>query len=215
MLSVHVAYDVKKQREKGVKTDVPRRVPVHPVLARVLAEWKLHGWELTMGRAPTRDDLVVPTPEGKHRGKPRDSRPSLKKFHSDLDRLQLRRRRQHDLRRSFVTLCLADGARKDVLRWVTHGPEGDIIDLYTTLPWEALCNEVAKLKIEWRVGRVIPFSRAASADDKCAKSDEQGTGVYYPFTTPDQNVATSQKKTAEVHGNRTRRTAALAEHHRL
>jgi len=158
---------------------------------------------------------MVPTTDGKHRGEPRDSRPSLKHFHGDLDRLELRRRRQHDVRRTFVTLCLADGARKDVLRWVTHGPEGDIVDLYTTLPWEALCDEVAKLKIERREANVIPFSLAAAADDNCANSDEQGTGVYYPFTPPDQNAATSQKKSAEVHGNRTRRTAALAEHHRL
>lgn len=26
---------------------------------------------------------------------------------------------------------------------ITHGPEGDIVDLYTTLPWAALCGEVA------------------------------------------------------------------------
>ena len=46
-------------------------------------------------------------------------------------------------RASHVTLALADGARKDVLRWVTHGPEGDIVDLYTTLPWATLCEEAA------------------------------------------------------------------------
>jgi len=43
------------------KTDVPRRVPVHPTLARILAEWKLAGWERTYGRTPTPDDLIVPT----------------------------------------------------------------------------------------------------------------------------------------------------------
>jgi hypothetical protein len=39
-----------------------------------------------------------------------------------------------------------------VLEWVTHGPRGDIVDLYTTLPWEALCAEVAKLRISLRDG---------------------------------------------------------------
>ena len=31
---------------------------------------------------------------------------------------------------------------------VTHGPERDIIDLYTTLPWHTLREEVARLKID-------------------------------------------------------------------
>jgi hypothetical protein len=46
-----------------------------------------------------------------------------------------------------------DGGRKDILRWVSHGPEGDIIDDYTTLPWATLCAEVAKLRISLREGR--------------------------------------------------------------
>jgi hypothetical protein len=43
------------------KTAVPRRGPVHPTLARVLAEWKPAGWESTYGRMPTPDDLITPT----------------------------------------------------------------------------------------------------------------------------------------------------------
>ena len=39
---------------------------------------------------------------------------------------------------SRVIVDVADGGRKDILRWITHGPEGDIIDLYTTLPWHTL-----------------------------------------------------------------------------
>jgi integrase len=39
------------------KTGVPRRVPVHPTLARVLAEWKLAGWERTYAHGP-RGDIV-------------------------------------------------------------------------------------------------------------------------------------------------------------
>ena len=51
---------------------------------------------------------------------------------------------------SNITLCLSDGARKDILRWISHGPTGDIMDLYTTLPWNARCEEVAKLNIDLR-----------------------------------------------------------------
>ena len=45
-------------------------------------------------------------------------------------------------------LIVPSRRRKDILRWITHGPEGDIVDLYTTLPWHTLCEEVARLKID-------------------------------------------------------------------
>ena len=54
--------------------------------------------------------------------------------------------------RTFVSLSLADGARKDILRWISHGPEGDLVSLYTSLPWTALCEEVAKFSIGLRTG---------------------------------------------------------------
>ncbi|NJK31968.1 MAG: radical SAM protein [Deltaproteobacteria bacterium] len=37
-------------------------------------------------------------------------------------------------------------ARKDVLERVTHGHRGDIVDMYTEVPWALLCEEVAKLR---------------------------------------------------------------------
>jgi integrase len=49
--------------DKGrTKTKQPRRMPVHPTLAAILAEWKLSGWPAMMGRQPTPDDLIVPRP---------------------------------------------------------------------------------------------------------------------------------------------------------
>jgi hypothetical protein len=45
-------------------------------------------------------------------------------------------------------LAQVDGARRDLLETITHGPRGNIINVYTTFPWPALCAEVAKLKIE-------------------------------------------------------------------
>jgi len=41
----------------------------------------------------------------------------------------------------------ADGAVADTLHFATHGPDGEIMDDYTTLPWAALCAEVAKVRI--------------------------------------------------------------------
>jgi len=87
----------------------------------------------------------------------------LHKFYEDLERIGLRRRRQYDSRRTFISLAQADGARKDILRWVTHGPEGDIVSLYTTLPWATLCEEVAKLKIGLREGRLIALPNAVNS----------------------------------------------------
>jgi len=135
------------------KTDVPRRVPVHPTLARVLAEWRLAGWERTYGRPPREEDLVVPTRNGTER----TSQEAPKALRLDLETLQVRNRRGHDLRRTFITLAQVDGARRDFLETITHGPRGDIVSLYTTFPWPELCAEVAKLRIELREGELIEF----------------------------------------------------------
>ena len=153
------SFDVHALREKSVKTEVPRQVPVHPTLASVLAAWKLGGWQRMMGRPPSADDLVIPSREGRNR----NGNHGLKRFHQDLERLGLRKRRLHDLRRSFISLALADGARKDILRWVTHGPSGDIMDLYTTLPWTAYCEEVAKLRVGLRQGKLVALPKAVNA----------------------------------------------------
>jgi integrase len=131
------------------KSGVPRSIPVHPTLARILGEWKLFGWEAVYGRKPEPDDFVVPT----RLGTARDGSDSQHSFLEDLERIELRGRRQHDLRRTFITLCRADGARSDLLEHVSHGPRGRIIDVYTTWPWHVLCAEVAKLRLE-----VLPSS---------------------------------------------------------
>jgi len=67
------------------------------------------------------------------------------------------------------------GARKDLLRWVTHGPEGDKVSLYTTLPWPALCDEVTKLRIELREGRLLEFRKVASVEcySSCYNRNEE------------------------------------------
>ncbi len=132
-----------KRKEKTTKTEQPRSVPVHPVLVRVLAEWKQSAWSIMMGREPTSDDLIIPSRRRMHRVRNH----SLVRFRKDLDLLGLRWRRQHDLRRTFISLARADGARKDVLERITHGHRGDIVDLYTELPWAVLCDEVAKIKL--------------------------------------------------------------------
>jgi hypothetical protein len=129
---------------------------VHSTLAKILAEWKLGGWQVMSGRAAGPDDLIIPSRRGVHRSRHH----SLELFRQDLDRLGLRRRRQHDLRRTFISLARTDGARKDVLERVTHGNRGDIVDMYTELPWALLCEEVARLRVTVRECRVIELATA-------------------------------------------------------
>jgi integrase len=142
-LLVITSYSTRLKTEKKVKTEVSRHVPVHQVLASILDEWYANGWANLIGRKPTQDDLIIPSRKGCNRS----SNHCLKRLHQDLKRHGLRKRRQHDLRRSFISLARQDGAREDVLKWITHGrPEG-IINVYTELPWELRCQEIAKIKM--------------------------------------------------------------------
>ena len=138
------------------KSGVPRRVPIHPVLARVLSGWAELGWERAYGRRHTPEDLVVPA----RTLAPRNKADAAHAFRADLETLGLRTRRGHDLRRTFISLALEDGARRDLLETVSHGPRGDIISVYSTFPWPALCAEVAKLEIAFPEGREREFPTA-------------------------------------------------------
>ena len=166
-LLIASSYNRKRKLEKAVKTERPREVPVHPTLAKMLAPWKLGGWKRLMGRQPTPDDLLIPSFERKHLLDPQ----VLERFHQDLQALGFRPRRTHDARRTFVSLSLADGARRDILRWITHGPEGDIVSLYTSLPWAALCEEVTKLNIGLRAGQLLELRKASNSS-----GDPSGSG---------------------------------------
>ena len=127
----------------GTKTQVTREVPVHPTLSIVLDRWKKRGWKQKYGRAPKGDDLIVPTEEFEVR-QPADT---LKKLKKDLVALGMRDRRGHDLRRTFITLAQVDGARREVLKPLTHPGDADIVGLYTSFPWPTVCEEVAKLRV--------------------------------------------------------------------
>lgn len=166
------------------KTDVPREVPIHPTLAKILATWKATGWRAIYGRAPKPNDLVVPTRAMTVRA----AAASQKTFVEDLELLELRRRRGHDLRRTFITLARVDGARTDLLEVVTHGPRGAIVDLYTTFPWPALCEEVAKLRVTLRRGEVLRL--ATSLATRSANARKRWKKLASP--TGFENVADLQ-----------------------
>lgn len=151
-ITIARSYDRKNKREKSTKTGHVRDAPIHPTLAAILAAWKVGGFARFVGKPPEPGDLVVPNTRGKVT-KDISVRANLL---ADLDLLGIRHRRFHDTRRTFISLALSDGARKDVLRWVTHSGATDIMDLYTTIPWASKCDEVRKL----RVGLRDPASEA-------------------------------------------------------
>ncbi len=161
-----VAFSYGRPFPKGA---VIRPVPVHPVLASMLAEWKLSGWERFMGRKPKPDDLVVPYPPGtvSKRGPWRSKEWVHKHFARDLETLGLRHRRGHDLRRTFISLARSNGAEKDILRRATHKPPREVIEGYTTFEWPVVCREVAKLPVQRRdVGKVLELPLAMAANDR-------------------------------------------------
>ena len=83
----------------------------------------------------------------KPRGAMRDRHYVWKRAQKDLLALGLRRRRVHDLRRTGLSLAQEDGADENMLKRGTHAPPKHVVGLYTTVAWEALCREVAKLKL--------------------------------------------------------------------
>lgn len=146
------------------KSGTPRAVPVHPTLAKILAAWKLGGWERTYGKPPKDDDLIVRTRRAGQQYKAADTQV---RFVEDLGKLGLRtkastrNRRGHDLRRTLITLARADGAIDSLLRWVTHGPRpSEILDVYSTPPWADLCREIMKLNVRLRPGAVVQMRSA-------------------------------------------------------
>jgi hypothetical protein len=61
------------------------------------------------------------------------------------------------------------------------------MNIYTSMPWASLCDEVAKLKVERRTGQVLSMSRSGSGEgggeeDEPPKPPSAG-GLTPPFTS--------------------------------
>jgi integrase len=176
-LFVALAYSTRRDKAKGTKTETVKHVPVHPTLAAILGEWKLGGWAAMMGRPPELDDLLVPLPpaDAEQRTNRRASEAFRTYWYSgrrwrddDLPALGWRERRHYDMRATFITLVLDDGADPHVIETrVTHTKKSrSAFDGYNRgRQWEITCAEVAKLKLT-RVrdghGQVLAQPAAAS-----------------------------------------------------
>jgi len=78
----------------------------------------------------------------------RPPKTSYRRLQEDLERLALRHRRLHDMKRTAVSLLTEDGARDPILTYLAWGPRKTVRDLYITLPWAVFCEEMMKLKLE-------------------------------------------------------------------
>jgi len=179
-----------------------REVPIHPVLHDLLKEWLEHGWEKMMGYPPGPDDLVFPLPPedaARRRddpdGEPRRSKSySYKRFKGDLEALGLRHRREHDLRRTGISLLREDGASKDILETITHNPLKKTIDLYTTYTWETKCSEILKLKLDMPPtgGSADPAEGSMPTALVKAGTDVAAAGLATRFATSDRKSEGNQ-----------------------
>ncbi|MDI3287338.1 hypothetical protein [Polyangium sp. 15x6] len=97
----------------------------------------------------------------------------------DLETLGLRHRRAYDLRRTMISLARTDRARKDLLELCMHNPhkKQSTIDIYTEFPWDALCAEVAKLRVKRVVlAQVVPLPLAKVAGAPGIEPWDAGSG---------------------------------------
>ncbi len=158
-LLVAKSYNSRKKREKSTKTDAVKHVPVHPVLAAMLSEWKLGGWAAIVGRSPTADDLIVPLPsKAITRRRAREGEPFRSHDYSgkrwreeDLPALGWRHRRHYDMRATFITLAIEDGVDPEILETrVTHTRKSrNAFHGYNRgLHWARTCAEIVKLQIQ-------------------------------------------------------------------
>lgn len=141
-IMVDTAYDTKaKVIRDETKTGSVRFVPMPDLLHDELERWRRVGWPAMYGRSPTDNDLITPADSGRIR----NVNNSLRQLHFDCVELGIPERRQHDLRRTFISLCRAKGAPSDLVKFLSHGRSGAVLDQYTTLPWRTLCEIVPVL----------------------------------------------------------------------
>lgn len=134
--------------KKRTKTNVTRRVPVHPALRAILESWRANHWERVYGRSPGDDDLIVPA----RTMQPITANDAGRVFKRDLAEIGLRvdagearDRGGHDLRSWHITALQEAGAALLLIETWTHTKQADVMSNYTRASWPALCAEMLKL----------------------------------------------------------------------
>ncbi len=126
-----------------LKTENPRQVPVHPLLAEALRWWASEGYPAVYGRAPS-GGPIVPSESGSAMTK----NTSYKLLRTEAARIGVEWRGVHATRHTFITLTRRGGADKVALEKVTHNARGDIVAGYTRSDWEPLSLAVSCLRFD-------------------------------------------------------------------
>lgn len=150
-LWVDTQYDGQPLKTDDEEAARPRTVPVHPVLEWVLERWRA-AFVLVHRRPPAPDDFIVPN---RSDGWNHTKSSAYKMFRRSLAALGIPNRTLHATRHTFITMCRRGGARKDVLELVTHNSAGDILDVYTHMDWQPLCDAVLCLSVDVGVDGVL------------------------------------------------------------
>jgi integrase len=127
--------------ERRGKRKCPRQVPVLPFLRDALRAWWETGFEMVYCRKPTKADYIISRRDGLSKSQSRDS--VYEWFQTALARLGFKNQTMHATRNTFISLTRRGGARKDVLKVITHNTTGEVIDVYTKFDWLPLCEAVS------------------------------------------------------------------------
>lgn len=139
---------VSQYGDEPLKTDNPRRVPVHPALAAVLEWWWREGWELYVGRKPTPGDFIVPNRSKWRRAEHHTKSSAYKAWRRSLVKAGVENLSLHSTRNSFITWARRFRANPDAIEVITHNAKGDMLDQYTDWQWEPLCEAVSVIRLE-------------------------------------------------------------------
>lgn len=146
-----------------LKTDKPRKVPVHPRLRQILEDWESFGFELVYGRRPTADDWIVPLPSKVNKHRTQDS--AYRAFIKSCNAVGVENLTLHSARHTLITWARRGGARSEVVETFTHNAKGAIIDQYTHWDWDAQCEAVSCLSYEPKLPvEIVPAVEPTAAD---------------------------------------------------
>lgn len=140
-LTIATQYDDQPLKGDDDQSDRPRRAPVHPDLAAVLAWWWAEGFELTYLRKPTQDDFITERQDLPAEHLTRTM--TYKRIVLDCARAEVTARGQHATRHTFLTQARrASPQAKELAEKITHNAEGEMVDQYTHWEWEPLCSVI-------------------------------------------------------------------------
>jgi hypothetical protein len=192
--AIHVwsQYDDRPLKTGRASHEKARFVPVHPVLAKALAEWRLSGFAEVHGRPPSGDDFIVPDPATMGA---RTQNKAGKDHRADAELLgiYIPGRLTHGLRRWFISTCRNASARTEVVELMTHNAKGEVIDAYTSWEWSTLCGEVSKLEVELHPASliVLPVAKSETPETTSVSHQVFASDFASDFATRDQSEVIS------------------------